>query len=81
MNICEYRKLYRNEILSIINSKKICNLATVNSGTANITPMWFIFDVDENSNFTFYFINMINEVNLNDLNENDKVCISFENYV
>lgn len=81
MNICEYRKLYRNEILSIINSKKICNLATVNSGTANITPMWFIFDVDENSNFTFYFINMINEVNLNDLNENDKVCISFENYI
>ncbi|MBE6063590.1 MAG: pyridoxamine 5'-phosphate oxidase family protein [Clostridium butyricum] len=81
MNICEYRQLYKNEILSIINSKKICNLATINSGTANITPIWFIFDVDENNNFTFYFINMNNETNLNDLSESNKVCIYFENYI
>lgn len=81
MNICEYRSLYKNEILSIMNSKKICNLATINSGIANITPMWFIFTVDDNSNFTFYFINMNDEANLNGLSANDKVCISFENYI
>lgn len=81
MNICQYRKLYTNEILSIINSKKICNLATINSNTANITPMWFIFDNDKNNNMTFYFINMSDEANLNELNENDKLCISFENYI
>ena len=81
MNICEYRKLYKNEILSIINSKKICNLATINSGIANITPMWFVFHVDDYSNFTFYFINMSDEENLNGLDPNNKVCISFENYI
>lgn len=81
MNICQYRKLYTNEILSIINSKKICNLATINSGTANITPMWFIFNSNKNNDFIFYFINMTDEANLNGLSESDKLCISFENYI
>ena len=80
MNICKYRSLYTNEILSIIESKKICNFITTNLDDITITPMWYAFDYN-NENFIFYFINMSDEKNLNELKSNDKVCISLENYV
>ncbi|HCW54876.1 MAG TPA: hypothetical protein DG753_14335 [Clostridium sp.] len=81
MDICKYRKLYTNEITSIINTKKICNLGSINSGVADITPMWYIFESDNDNNLSFYFINMNDEVNLKNLKETDKVCIAFENYI
>ncbi|MDO5516480.1 MAG: pyridoxamine 5'-phosphate oxidase family protein [Clostridium sp.] len=81
MNICEYRKLYKNEMMAIINSKKICNFGSIHSNTADIIPLWYVFDSDDNDNLTFYFINMNDEANLNDLKDTDKVCIAFENYI
>lgn len=81
MNICNYRKLYTNEIISIITEKKICNLGSINSGTADITPMWYVFESDKNNKLSFYFINMNDEANLKNLKENDKICIAFENYI
>lgn len=82
MDICKYRFLYLNEILSILESKKICSFITTTSDNdVNITPMWYTFDYDTiTEKLTFYFINMNNEKNINQLKNTDKICISLENY-
>lgn len=80
MNISKHRLLYTNEIISILESKKICNFITNNSNNISITPMWYVFDYN-NENFTFYFININDQKNITDFKLNDNVCISVENYV
>lgn len=80
MNISKHRLLYTNEIISILESKKICNFITNNSNNISITPMRYAFDYN-NENFTFYFININNKKNITDFELNNKVCISVENYI
>lgn len=80
MNICEYRPLYIKEILSILNTKKICNVSSKGlNGSILITPMLYTFDY-ENDNFTFYLININNDPNLFSLKNNDRISIFLEDY-
>ena len=82
MDICKYRSLYLNEILSVLKSKKICSfIISTPDNNANITPMWYAFDYDDSQKkFTFYFINMNDEKNINQLKNTDKICIYLENH-
>lgn len=79
MDIRKYRTLHTNEIISALESKKICNFIT-SSDTLNIVPMLYVFDYD-NDNFTFYFININKDKIIHNINNLEKIYISIENSI
>ena len=59
MDIRKYRTLHTNEIISALESKKICNFIT-SSDTLNIVPMLYVFDYDNDNFFVFIKYNCFN---------------------
>lgn len=82
MNICKYRPLYTNEILTILESKKVCNLIIPNSEMTDVIPMWYIFDYDTVKDaFVFYLLISTDENNIKTLKNTDNVSLFLENSV
>ena len=82
MNICKYRPLYTSEILTILESKKVCNLIIADSEMTKVIPMWYIFDYDTvNDTFVFYLLVCTDENNLKTLKTTDNVSLFMENSV
>lgn len=55
MNICKYTTLNSAEIYKILSNNKTCKLSTTDNININISPMWYTFDLIENT-LIFYFI-------------------------
>lgn len=82
MNICKYRPLYTNEILSILESKKICNIIISDSKMNEVIPVWYIFDYDTvNDSFVFYLLICTDEHSIKTLKNTDNISLFLENSV
>lgn len=77
MDICRYKSLTSDEILSVVKTERICKLGTSSTSSIEIVPMWYIFDY-YNGNFTFYFISINQGTKMDNIKDTGMVCVFIE---
>ncbi|MEF9952853.1 MAG: pyridoxamine 5'-phosphate oxidase family protein [Clostridium sp.] len=74
MDICKYKELYHDEIVSIIECQKVCKLGTTNNASVTIVPMYYVYACEDNSP-VFYLISMEYGDKMEDMEETGLACI------
>ena len=80
MNIYEYKTLCLEDILEILQSQKVCQLATMGENSVNSVPMWYISGL-RNNKLVFYFVCIPSGTKMRNMDETGKVCVSVLDYV
>lgn len=78
MNLCKYKPLNTQTILSIIDHQQLCKLGSMQRDNITIVPMWYVTSYQKG--LTFYFIITNEGSTYNNMKDTGYVCISLDDY-